>query len=125
ELRKKVEASGMSVEAKKECERELKRLARMTPASAEYMVARTYLEWMTSLPWSKTSGTEDIDIAKAEEILNEDHYDLVKVKQRILDYLAVKKLQPGMKGPILCFVGPPGVGKTSLGKSIARAMGRK
>jgi len=125
ELRNKVEASGMPAEAKKECERELKRLARMTPASAEYMVARTYLEWMTSLPWNKTSGTEDIDIAKAETILNEDHYDLEKVKQRILDYLAVKKLQPGMKGPILCFVGPPGVGKTSLGKSIARAMGRK
>jgi len=125
ELRKKVEESGMSVEAKKECDRELKRLAKMTPASAEYMVSRTYLEWMTSLPWNKTSGTEDIDILKADEILNEDHYDLVKVKERILDYLAVKKLQPGMKGPILCFVGPPGVGKTSLGKSIARAMGRK
>ena len=127
ELRKKVEESGMSAEAKKECERELKRLAKMTPASAEYMVSRTYLEWMTSLPWNKTSGTgeDQIDIAKAQEILDEDHYDLVKVKQRILDYLAVKKLQPGMKGPILCFVGPPGVGKTSLGKSIARAMGRK
>ncbi|MGA8142781.1 MAG: endopeptidase La [Candidatus Acidiferrales bacterium] len=125
ELRKKVEESGMSADAKKECDRELKRLAKMTPASAEYMVSRTYLEWMTSLPWNKTSGTEDIDILKAEEILNEDHYDLVKVKERILDYLAVKKLQPGMKGPILCFVGPPGVGKTSLGKSIARAMGRK
>jgi ATP-dependent Lon protease len=125
ELRKKVESSGMSAEARKECDRELKRLAKMTPASAEYMVSRTYLEWMTSLPWSKTSGSEDIDILKAEEILNEDHYDLVKVKERILDYLAVKKLQPGMKGPILCFVGPPGVGKTSLGKSIARAMGRK
>ena len=125
ELRKKVEESGMSPEAKKECERELKRLSRMTPASAEYMVARTYLEWMTSLPWNKTTGTEDIDIPKAEAILNEDHYDLEKVKQRILDYLAVKKLQPGMKGPILCFLGPPGVGKTSLGKSIARAMGRK
>jgi ATP-dependent Lon protease len=125
ELRKKVEESGMSAEAKKECDRELKRLAKMTPASAEYMVSRTYLEWMTSLPWSKTSGTEEIDIAKAHAILDEDHYDLEKVKDRILDYLAVKKLQPGMKGPILCFVGPPGVGKTSLGKSIARALGRK
>src|SRR5215813_239942 len=125
ELRKKVEEAGMSAEAKKECERELKRLAKMTPASAEYMVSRTYLEWMTSLPWSKSSGAEEIDIPKAQAILNEDHYDLEKVKERILDYLAVKKLQPGMKGPILCFVGPPGVGKTSLGKSIARALGRK
>jgi ATP-dependent Lon protease len=127
ELRKKIEESGMSAEGKKECERELKRLARMTPASAEYMVSRTYLEWMIALPWNKTSGTgeEQIDIAKAQEILDEDHYDLEKVKQRILDYFAVKKLQPGMKGPILCFVGPPGVGKTSLGKSIARALGRK
>ena len=125
ELRKKVEESGMTAEAKKECDRELKRLAKMTPASAEYMVARTYLEWMTSLPWNKVSGTEEIDIPKAHAILNEDHYDLVKIKERILDYLAVKKLQPGMKGPILCFVGPPGVGKTSLGKSIARALGRK
>ena len=125
ELRKKVEESGMTAEAKKECERELKRLAKMTPASAEYMVARTYLEWMTALPWTKTSGTEDINISNAQGILDEDHYDLEKVKQRILDYLAVKKLQPGMKGPILCFLGPPGVGKTSLGKSIARAMGRK
>src|SRR6266436_5631376 len=125
ELRKKVEEAGMPAEAKKECERELKRLAKMTPASAEYMVSRTYLEWMTSLPWSKSSGSSEIDIAKGREILDEDHYDLQKVKERILDYLAVKKLQPGMKGPILCFVGPPGVGKTSLGKSIARAMGRK
>ncbi len=127
ELRKKMEESGMSPEAKKECERELKRLAKMTPASAEYMVSRTYLEWMTSLPWNKTSGTgeTEIDILKAQQILDEDHYDLEKIKERILDYLAVKKLQPGMKGPILCFVGPPGVGKTSLGKSIARAMGRK
>src|SRR5271156_2085133 len=125
ELRKKVEEAAMSAEAKKECDRELKRLAKMTPASAEYMVSRTYLEWMTSLPWSKSSGAEEIDITKGKEILDEDHYDLVKVKERILDYLAVKKLQPGMKGPILCFVGPPGVGKTSLGKSIARALGRK
>ena len=125
ELRKKVEEAGMTAEAKKECDREIKRLAKMTPASAEYMVSRTYLEWMTSLPWSKSSGSQEIDIAKGKEILDEDHYDLEKVKERILDYLAVKKLQPGMKGPILCFVGPPGVGKTSLGKSIARALGRK
>jgi ATP-dependent Lon protease len=125
ELRKKVEEAGMTAEAKKECERELKRLAKMTPVSAEYMVSRTYLEWMTSLPWSKSSGNQEIDIAKAKGILDEDHYDLEKVKERLLDYLAVKKLQPGMKGPILCFIGPPGVGKTSLGKSIARALGRK
>src|SRR6266481_5457956 len=125
ELRKKIEEAGMPAEARKECDRELKRLAKMTPASAEYMVSRTYLEWMTSLPWSKSSGSSEIDIAKGREILDEDHYDLQKVKERILDYLAVKKLQPGMKGPILCFVGPPGVGKTSLGKSIARALGRK
>src|SRR5216684_750851 len=125
ELRKKVEDANMPAEAKKECDRELKRLAKMTPASAEYMVSRTYLEWMTSLPWSKSSGHEEIDINKAQTILNEDHYDLEKVKERILDYLAVKKLQPGMKGPILCFIGPPGVGKTSLGKSIARSLGRK
>ena len=125
ELRKKMEEAGMSPEAKKECDRELKRLAKMTPASAEYMVSRTYLEWMTSLPWAKSSGVSEIDIAKGKQILDEDHYDLAKVKERILDYLAVKKLQPGMKGPILCFVGPPGVGKTSLGKSIARSLGRK
>jgi ATP-dependent Lon protease len=125
ELREKLEQSGMPAEARKECERELKRLAKMTPASAEYMVARTYLEWMTSLPWAKSSGAPEIDIAKGQAILDEDHYDLEKVKQRILDYLAVKKIQPGMKGPILCFLGPPGVGKTSLGKSIARALGRK
>ncbi len=125
ELRKKLEASGMPAEARKECDRELKRLQKMTPASAEYMVARTYLDWMTTVPWTKSSGSADIDISKGQAILDEDHYDLEKVKQRILDYLAVKKLQPGMKGPILCFLGPPGVGKTSLGKSIARALGRK
>src|SRR6202453_1978411 len=125
ELRKKVDEAGMTAEARKECDRELKRLSKMTPASAEYMVSRTYLEWMTSLPWNKSSGAEEIDIAKGKTILDEDHYDLEKVKERILDYLAVKKLQPGMKGPILCFLGPPGVGKTSLGKSIARARGRK
>src|SRR6202049_1275267 len=125
ELRTKLDESGMPAEARKECERELKRLQKMTPASAEYMVARTYLEWMTALPWTKSSGAPEIDIANGQKILAQDHYDLEKVKERILDYLAVKKLQPGMKGPILCFVGPPGVGKTSLGKSIARALGRK
>ncbi len=125
DLRKKLEQSGMPAEAKKECAREMKRLQKMTPASAEYMVARTYLEWMTSLPWNKSAGVSEIDIPKGREILDQDHYDLEKVKERILDYLAVKKLQPGMKGPILCFVGPPGVGKTSLGKSIARALDRK
>jgi len=125
ELHKKIEESGMPAEARKESDRELKRLQKMTPASAEYMVSRTYLEWMTSVPWTKSSGAEEIDIARGQQILDEDHYDLEKVKQRVLDYLAVKKLQPGMKGPILCFVGPPGVGKTSLGKSIARALGRK
>src|SRR5690348_14309803 len=125
ELRTKLDESGMPAEARKECDRELKRLQKMTPASAEYMVARTYLEWMTALPWTKTSGAPEIDIANGQKILDEDHYDLEKVKERILDYLAVKKLQPGMKGPILCFVGPPGVGKTSLGKSIARSLGRK
>ncbi|MGB6545300.1 MAG: endopeptidase La [Candidatus Acidiferrales bacterium] len=125
DLRKKLEQSGMPAEAKKECTREMKRLQKMTPASAEYMVARTYLEWMTSLPWNKSAGVSEIDIPKGREILDQDHYDLEKVKERILDYLAVKKLQPGMKGPILCFVGPPGVGKTSLGKSIARALDRK
>ena len=126
ELRKKVDEAGMTAEAKKECDRELKRLSKMTPASAEYMVSRTYLEWMTSLPWSKVFRRQKRStLPRARQILDEDHYDLEKVKERILDYLAVKKLQPGMKGPILCFVGPPGVGKTSLGKSIARALGRK
>ena len=125
ELRNKIEEAQMPAEARKECDRELKRLQKMTPASAEYMVSRTYLEWMTSLPWNKTSGASEIDIAKAHEILETDHYDLEKVKERILDYLAVRKLQPGAKGPILCFLGPPGVGKTSLGRSIARSLGRK
>jgi ATP-dependent Lon protease len=125
ELRKKIEEAQMPAEARKECDRELKRLQKMTPASAEYMVSRTYLEWMTSLPWNKTSGASEIDIPKAHEILEADHYDLEKVKERILDYLAVRKLKPGAKGPILCFLGPPGVGKTSLGRSIARSLGRK
>src|SRR2546429_5802235 len=96
----------------------------MSSMAANYSVTRNYIEWLAVLPWAKTSGGE-VDILKAKEILDTDHYDLQKVKDRILDYLSVRRLKPGMKGPILCFVGPPGVGKTSLGKSIARALGRK
>src|SRR5205807_1000691 len=95
-----------------------------SPMAADYSVTRNYIEWLAVLPWAKTSGVE-VDIPKAKEILDTDHYDLQKVKDRILDYLSVRRLKPGMKGPILCFVGPPGVGKTSLGKSIARALDRK
>src|ERR1700716_4179091 len=124
ELRKKIESAGMPDEVKKEALKELGRLARMSPMAADYSVTRNYIEWLAVLPWAKTSGGE-IEIPKAKEILDADHYDLQKVKDRILDYLSVKRLKPTMKGPILCFVGPPGVGKTSLGKSIARALGRK
>src|SRR5437868_3917865 len=124
ELKKKIEAAGMPEEVKKEALKELSRLSRMSPMAADYSVTRSYIEWLTVLPWSKSSGT-DVDITKAKEILDEDHYDLQKVKDRILDYLSVRRLKPGMKGPILCFVGPPGVGKTSLGRSIARSLGRK
>jgi len=124
DLRKKLEAAGMPEEVKTEVFRELQRLGRISTASPEYGVARTYLEWMANLPWSVSSGSQ-VDVKRAAQILNEDHYDLEKVKDRILDYLAVLQLRPVLKGPILCFVGPPGVGKTSLGKSIARALGRK
>jgi len=124
ELRKKIEAAGMTEEAKKEAMRELSRLAKMSPAAADYHVTRTYLDWLVVLPWSKVSEFK-VDLRKAKEILDTDHYDLEKVKERILDYLAVLQLKPQLKGPILCFVGPPGVGKTSLGKSIARALDRK
>src|ERR1700756_2708502 len=124
ELRQKIESAGMPEEGKKENLKELGRLSRMSPMAADYGVTRNYVEWLAVLPWSKTSGGE-VDILKAKEILDTDHYDLQKVKDRILDYLSVRRLKPGMKGPILCFVGPPGVGKTSLGKSIARALGRK
>jgi ATP-dependent Lon protease len=124
ELKQKIESAGMPDEVKKEALKELGRLARMSPMAADYSVTRNYIEWLAILPWAKTSGGE-IEIPKAKEILDTDHYDLQKVKDRILDYLSVRRLKPNMKGPILCFVGPPGVGKTSLGKSIARALGRK
>lgn len=131
-LREKIEEAKMTPEAEKESKRELARMEKLNASSPEYSVIRTYLEWMTGLPWSKTSSSP-IDIAKARITLDEDHYDLEKVKDRILEYLAVKKLgqergtQAGskMREPILCFVGPPGVGKTSLGQSIARALDRK
>src|SRR5437667_728449 len=124
ELREKIEKAGMPEEAQKEALRELDRLSKMSPAAAEYTVARTYLDWLVALPWSKRTDAE-IDIQKAKEVLDNDHYDLEKVKERILEYLAVRKMKPDIKGPILCFVGPPGVGKTSLGRSIASSMGRK
>ncbi len=124
DLKKKIEDAGMPDEVKKEALKELGRLSRMSPMAADYSLTRNYIEWLAVLPWSKTSGQE-IEIPKAKEILDADHYDLEKVKDRILDYLSVRRLKPNMKGPILCFVGPPGVGKTSLGKSIARALGRK
>lgn len=124
EYRSKLEAMDLPEEACKEAERELSRLARMHPSSAEYSVASTYLDWITSLPWN--IRTEDnLDIKRAHKILDEDHYGLEKAKRRVIEYLAVRKLKPDSKGPILCFAGPPGTGKTSLGASIARALGRK
>ena len=124
DLRGKIQAAGMPEEVQKEAEKQLRRLEGMHPDSAESSVVRTYLDWMIELPWKKETK-DNIQIAKAKKILDEDHHDLEKVKERILEYLSVRKLKDKIKGPILCFVGPPGVGKTSLGKSIARAMGRK
>jgi ATP-dependent Lon protease len=124
ELREQVEQKNLPEETKKAVERELSRLEKLPPASAEYGVIRTYVDWILALPWSET--TEDnLDLERAREVLDEDHYDLEKVKERILEYLAVSKLKNDLSGPILCFVGPPGVGKTSLGQSIARTLGRK
>src|SRR4249919_2208051 len=124
ELRERIEAAGLPEDAQKAAERGLSRLEKLPPVAAEYGVIRSYLEWLVDLPWSKE--TEDnLDIAHAREVLDEDHYDLEEVKDRILEYLAVRKLNPDSPGPILCFVGPPGVGKTSLGRSIAKALGRE
>ena len=114
----------MPKEVEKEARRELERLEQMHPDAAEASMVRTYLDWLVDMPWSK-STTDNLDLHKAKKVLDEDHYDLEKVKERILEYLSVHKLKKKMKGPILCFIGPPGVGKTSLGKSIARALGRK
>src|SRR3972149_2786160 len=124
ELRQKLKQAKLPEEAQKEADREVSRLSRMHPSSAEYTVARTYLDWLIALPWSK-STKDNLDIPSAHKVLDTDHYDLKKVKERILEYLAVRKLKKDMKGPILCFVGPPGTGKTSLGHSIAAALGRK
>ena len=124
ELERRLRTANLPEDAEKAANRELRRIRSMQPSQAEYTVARTYLEWLADLPWSKAS-TDNLDISNAQRQLDEDHYGLKKIKKRIVEYLAVRKLKADMKGPILCFVGPPGVGKTSLGRSIADALGRK
>src|SRR5438046_9682761 len=124
ENKKQIEKAKMPTEVKREADKQLRRLEQMHPESSEASLVRTYLDWLVDLPWSKKTK-DNLNIKKAKEVLDEDHYDLEKIKERILEYLAVNKLRRKIKGPILCFVGPPGVGKTSLGRSIAISLDRR
>src|SRR5262249_10132841 len=124
ELKEKIEKAQMPPEVREEADRELARLGRIPPQAAEYTVSRTYLEWLCAMPWA-VSTDDTLDLANARRVLDEDHYGLDKIKERILEYLAVRRFKSDARTPILCFAGPPGTGKTSLGQSIARALGRK
>ena len=123
DLKKQIDRAKMPADVKREADKQIKRLEQMHPESSEASLVRTYLDWLADLPWSKRTK-DNLNIKKAKQVLDEDHYNLEKIKERILEYLAVNKLRRKIKGPILCFVGPPGVGKTSLGRSVARALGR-